>query len=286
MNIARVSFRVALLVTALLFLLSHGCVMAHTSRKVERACPLCGITFECELDMSGSRFDMRFDLKPLGAIAAPWRLPVCPQCHFVVYDGEIPAEELEKCRLIITRKPYTENLHRASHYLVGLLYEALEKTSFECANIFLKASWQEEGDQKLYRDCLDRCLGHLDSYMKANTDTYPDSEKKPGAEKQSDGEKKQNVDPTYLSMCVLKGEILRLTGRFEEAASIFNEIVKTGFKNDFLAHLISFEIDLCRMKNSDHHAISEVRRIMAEEIESDAEINESDDAKQDPETVK
>lgn len=90
----------------IVMLYTTGVLYAHTSGMVEKTCPLCAEAFKCELNMSGTQFGMRPDLKPLGAIAAPRRIPVCPGCRFVLYDDEIPTEELAKCREIVQGDAY------------------------------------------------------------------------------------------------------------------------------------------------------------------------------------
>ena len=77
-----------------MLLCAAGVVNAHTSGMVEKTCPLYEKVFKCELDMSGTQFGMRLDLKPLGLTAAPWRIPVCPRWRFVLYDDEIPTGEV------------------------------------------------------------------------------------------------------------------------------------------------------------------------------------------------
>lgn len=107
--------------------------------------------------------DLRLDLKPLGAILAPWRIPDCPKCHFVTYSREIPQEELEKCRGLIASREYVDNLNRSTHFRGAILFQGLGKDHLVCAHMFLRASWQEEGTPELYLDCLNRSIGHLDS---------------------------------------------------------------------------------------------------------------------------
>lgn len=65
-------------------LLSATTVNALTIHEADRTCPLCKTEFKAHLAGSGTQFGMRLDLKPLGAIAAPWPVAVCPKCHFVL----------------------------------------------------------------------------------------------------------------------------------------------------------------------------------------------------------
>ena len=62
---------------------------AATIYEAEKTCPLCTTEFKAHLAGSGTQFGMRLDLKPLGAIAAPWPVAVCPKCHFVLLGDDL-----------------------------------------------------------------------------------------------------------------------------------------------------------------------------------------------------
>ena len=49
--------------------------------EVEKICPLDGTKFKTKLAVSGTQLRTRLDRKPLGFIAAPWPVPVCPTDH-------------------------------------------------------------------------------------------------------------------------------------------------------------------------------------------------------------
>jgi tetratricopeptide (TPR) repeat protein len=196
--------------------------------------------------MSGTQFGMRLDLKPLGPIAAPWRLPVCPKCHFVLFDSEIPGEELIRCKQIVQDDAYKQQTGRASYYLLGLLYEGLKKDPLALGHIFLKASWQEESDENKLEDDLKRSLQHFEIFLK--------EPKKNGASQKADEE-----DNSYETAQLLKGEILRRLGRFDDAKDYFSGLQQLkAFQGTFLADIVRFEISLCDKKDSKPHEVSEV----------------------------
>lgn len=230
-------------------LLSLGVSYAHTSGMVEKTCPLCREVFTCELDMSGTQVGMRLDLKPLGPIAAPWRVPVCPKCHFVIFDDEIPAEALTKCKEIVQGNAYKSNTGRASYYLLGLLYEGLKKDPIDIGHVFLKASWQEESDGKNLEDDLKRSLQHFEVFLK-------EPQKPKEASQKADDE-----DNSYETAQLLKGEILRRLGRFDDAKNYLSGLQKLKpFQGTFLADIVRFETSLCDKKDSKPHYVSEVER--------------------------
>ena len=235
-------------IALIVMVLAVGVGYAHTYSTVEETCPLCGEEFKCEVDRSGTQLDTRLDLKPLGLIAAPWRVPVCPRCHFVFYDEEIPAEELAKCRSIVQEDAYKKQSGRASYFLLGLLYEGLKKDPLEIGHVFLKASWQEEPDEKKLKEDLERSLKHFEAYLKE-----PPKPKAASEDEEDEGQ-------PYEVAQILKGELLRRLGRFDEANSHLAGLQKLeAFQGTFLADIVRFEIDLCSKKDSQPHKVSEAK---------------------------
>lgn len=237
-----------LAITALLFL--GGTAHAHTSGTVEKNCPLCGHAFTCELDMSGTQFGVRLDLKPLGPTAAPWRIPVCPQCRFVLYADEISAEELERCREIVKGEEYRKHASRASYFLLGLLYEGLGKDPLTMGHVFLKASWQEEDEAEKLKEDLERSLSHFGAYLK-----------EPGSKGPTQSMKD---DEAYRVAQLLKGELLRRLARFEQAEAHLKKIEQMdGIKGNFMGDIVRYELRLVENRDSRPHDVSEVERSAA-----------------------
>jgi hypothetical protein len=177
-------------------------------------------------------------------------VPVCPKCHFVLFDDEIPAEELTKCKEIVHDDAYKKHTGRASYYLLGLLYEGLKKEPLLIGQVFLKASWQEESDEKKLEDDLKRSLQHFEVFLK-----------EPQKPKTASQEADEEDDNSYQTTQLLKGEILRRLGRFDEAKSYLSGLQSlSSFQGTFLADIVRFEISLCEKKDSKPHEISEVKQ--------------------------
>ncbi|MBI5495714.1 MAG: hypothetical protein HY904_11885 [Deltaproteobacteria bacterium] len=79
---------------------------AHTKGVTTQVCPLDKKSFSAELDMSGTTFGKRLDLKPLGPTAAPWRIPVCPRCHVVLFKKEFAEQELAPLSALVATAEY------------------------------------------------------------------------------------------------------------------------------------------------------------------------------------
>ena len=92
-----------------------GSACADKGMEREITCPVCGRIFYAELDASDSdsEYDMRLDLKPVGDVPAPWRLPDCPVCGFIIYRLAMPKAELVMCKAITASDDYKKNLKRS-----------------------------------------------------------------------------------------------------------------------------------------------------------------------------
>ena len=222
---------------------------AHTEGKVDKTCPLCAEKFTCVLDFSGTQFGMRLDLKPLGPIAAPWRVPVCPVCHFVIYEDKIPEADLPKCKEIVGSEEYKKHSGRGSYFLVGLLFEGLNKEPLTAAQAFLQASWQGEGDKKLNQEDLERSLKHFESFLKQPAPDQPAAKE--------DGEKAA-PDNRRQTAQLLKGELLRRLSRFDEATKHFDALTQIKeFQQGMLADIVKYQLRLCAAKDSAPHAAAD-----------------------------
>ena len=245
--------------TLCMFLLFGGYSYAHKWTVLEQNCPVCETTFEAKVDLSGSYADMRLDLKPLGAISAPSLVPVCPKCHFVLYAEEIEGQELEKCKLIVDSKEYKKNSNRASYYLLGLLFEGLQKPPPVTAYVYLQASWQEEAEPEKHKEDLEKSLKYLLEYLRTT----------------------KQKDETWQTYQIVAGEIERRLGKFEEAKGRFEELKKMEvFKGSLQEKIITFELDLISRKDTVAHALSEIEEKEEKEKETGKDTAPGDDDKE------
>jgi hypothetical protein len=213
--------------------------IARTIDTVRLTCPLCRWEFDATIDKSGTQFDMRLDLKPLGPTPAPWLVPVCSKCRFVVYRRDIPDQELQNCRKIVASDEYRKHADRASYFLMGVLFERLGKSEKDTAHVFLKASWQEEQRAENFKECLERSLKHFHLYVT-------------NAEKH---------DETWQTAQVLIGELLRRLGRFADAQQHLTKLAKMEhFQGNLLAKVVAYELELCRKQDSAPHSLSEIKQ--------------------------
>lgn len=222
------------LVCFLLVSVSVSTALAHTAVQVQKTCPLCSKSFEAVLDASGTQFGVRLDLKPLGPIAAPWAVPVCPDCKFVLYADNIDKAELEKCRKIVAGERYKAAAQRSSYHLLGILREELGRDELTLAWTFLQASWQEEGKKDSYIEDLKLALKHFSAFLAAAKEK---------------GEKWQDA-------CLLSGEIERRLGKFDEARKRFTALgADKDFQEDIFKRIIKYQLALIDKKDSNPHDV-------------------------------
>jgi hypothetical protein len=212
-------------------------IEAATEVEVECICLLCKTKFTAIMDASGTSWGKRLDLKPLGAIRAPWRLPVCPKCRFVEYKDKIDAEELRRVQEYVNSDEYKSiPAQESSYYLLGKIYEHLRKPPLDIAYVYLKASWQVGSDAKRHQAYLEHSLTHFTKFV--STDPPKDD--------------------VWKTARFLRGEILRQLQRFEEGQRLF-QMLKTqdGFTAEPYARLIKYELELIDKSDSAPHPIPE-----------------------------
>jgi hypothetical protein len=223
---------------AFLSLILLSAAPAGAAKLVEREmkCPLCAHDFYAQLDVPDPDYEMRLDLKPLGAIPGPWRLPECPKCGFVIYTANMDKKELARARAAAASEDYRKTAGRSSYYKTGVLYGLMGRPDFLLANTFLKASWQEEKTPALLKEDLELSLKHFSACAAACS-----------------AEEKENSQ-------LLTGELLRRLGRFSEARAHLTVLrSEKGFQNNFFADIVDFQLKLCDRQDSSVHDMVEVK---------------------------
>jgi hypothetical protein len=210
---------------------------AATEFEEDYVCLLCQTKFTAVLDGSGTTSGQRLDLKPLGSIRAPWRLPVCPKCRFVQYKEKekFTKEELTALKQYVNSADYKAiPLPESSHFLLGKTYEHLKTPPREIAHVYLMASWQVEHDAKRHRAYLEQSLEQFNAFLASNPPK----------------------DEPWKVASFLGGEILRQLQLFNEAQRVFQSLkTQEQFADQPYARLITYELELIRKQDSGRHPI-------------------------------
>ena len=228
------------LFTALGLLAFASVAFSHMWSDEEFTCPLCAEKFVATVDGSGTSFGQRLDLKPLGLIAAPWRKPVCPKCHLVLYKNKIPKEDLPTLRKIVESAEYKALVQEVqpAYALWAFIRDQRGEDPFEIAWTYIQASWQVEKDPALHRSVLEKALAHLLAFGKA--EAYAGHKEWPMA-------------------MHLAGEALRLMGRFSEAEDHFLRLQSNRrFLKQPFRSLLNRELELIGQKDSAPRKMPEI----------------------------
>ena len=231
-------FRPLVKLLAALLLAAPAPAAAHTFMQSDFTCPLDGHKFAATVDGSGTRFGQRLDLKPLGPTPAPWRIPVCPRCGYVLYKKtkqEMSAKERKLLPRYIRSKAYRRDARgESSYYRLGLIWEHLGSPPGAVAYAYLRASWQVERQPNRYRVYLERALKHYRAALGKG------GYKKGGS----------------VTTAFLVGEIERQLGRFGVAKVHFSKLQGlAAFNKEPFATMIPFELQLIKKRDSKPHAV-------------------------------
>jgi tetratricopeptide (TPR) repeat protein len=208
-------------------------VFADTRFVVDCVCPLCQTAFKATLAGSGTMFNRRLDLRPVGAIASPWPVAVCPKCGFVLYKDkreEYPDAELKELRNFVNSDEYRKLSPKAPSYQrLARLYEALKRPPFEVAYTYLEASWQAEGQEELNRALLEKSREWFEKYLASS----------------------QENEERWKTAEFLRGELLRRLGQFAEAEKQFDRLRgRKEFAEEPFPQLLSQERSLIQARDA------------------------------------
>jgi len=236
------------LIVSLVILVSAATALGHWPIVKNLTCPICAHKFTWRSVWSGFLPPPRLDLKP-NDVADVWKIPECTQCGFVFYRDDIDPNEISGCAILAKSEEFRRIRARPSYYRLGRLYEHLGKNGYDTGMAFLRASWQEEGRAKPYRENLDKCLFHLRRSLTEAAE-----------EKKADADGNWAGGPAWHRAQLLIGEILRLKGEHEDAIRHFESLISTeGFLALHYGEVVIFELELCRNKDSKPHSYDELR---------------------------
>lgn len=198
----------ALRVVCVVVLALAAAVVAANARDVQKirvACPLCDDVFSSRLVIEEMRTGLRLDFKQYGCTHAPAELPECPKCGFVLPDGgrsEFTDAEAGRLRELLKSDRFLSAREETSYFRLAIELETLSRPPQDVAFAYVAASWQVDDAPIRCQIYLARALVWYDTYL-----AHPE----PGS-------------PARVRAMLLKAEILRRLGRFEEAKDYLSEL--------------------------------------------------------------
>ena len=239
---------------------------AMTEAQLTMECPYDGVKFTFMTQMSGAVSDRTLDLKPVGMIQSPWPLAVCPSNGFVFLKEKYEPAELEKLRPLILSAEYQALKEETPYYRAAWIEERNGASREEVVNLLLQATWEaaeaethkpvvsgtEKGEDQggalpqgeggaRYRRYAGELLQRLST----------------PASGQGDARSQQQNES------VLRGELLRRLGRFEEADKEFIAVAAMldAAKQQKLIAIVGFERRLIAQRDSGIHLQSEAKSV-------------------------
>lgn len=149
--------------------LAVTCTLASAARadtlgSVERTCPFTGTKFSGRIDLSGTRFCMRLDRKPIGPIGAPPEVPVCPDDGFIVFKESFSEAELATLRPWIGSDDYKKlTASETTYFRYAETLRRLGRPSDEIGWRLVQASWQVERGPERYRRYVAAAVRELET---------------------------------------------------------------------------------------------------------------------------
>lgn len=222
----------------LVLLLASAGACASTVVDIEVTCPIDGKRFTTETARSGTQFGMNLDLKPYGAIIAPWPVAKCPGNGFIVYKEDFTRAELARLRIFVSSDEYQAlQKSETNYYLAAVLMKHIGAPLPEVAFGLLKATWEVEGDSR-YAKYAGEALTAFDLLAKS-----------PPA---------GSTPEQIASYQLLAGEMERRLGRFDEARRRFEAALKLpGMAGTLMEQVAKQEVALAAAKDSATHPIAE-----------------------------
>lgn len=208
-------------------------VFGLTFKEVEETCPICGTTFKTRRAMSGTVWGRRLDLRPIGPIASPWTIPICPNCRFILFKDKFDNEDVKRFRIFVNSQEY-QNLakNHSPYFLLAKIYESMGMDHLTLAHTYLKASWEVENDQERCDPYLQMSLRNFEKFLL----TY------------------DKKDDQWVNAELLCGEIERRLQYFEKAKNRFDRLLELPeFRKDILRRIIFTQIYLIGIKDSKPH---------------------------------
>ncbi|HZQ74871.1 MAG TPA: hypothetical protein VFB08_18305 [Burkholderiales bacterium] len=222
-----------MLVEALILLLgaSSPAARASTYAPAEMVCPLDGKPFRQTMAMSGTQVGQMLDLKPVGALQAPWPLPVCPGNSFVVYR-EFRPREIERLKRFVKTPQYAALRRKeTAYYRVARTRRFLGESDDAVAFSLLQATWEARSPSEYARYARET----LGAYRRILARARGDEE-------------------TWRAQQLLVGELQRRLGLFEDARGHFMELAEgERFSEGVWREIVALQLRLVEERSIEPH---------------------------------
>ena len=216
-------------------ILGLASALALTFTVREFTCPIDGHVFSQSVSATGTSYGSRLDNKPLGQIVAPWVLPQCPKCRFVLAWKSNDTAVVTKLRPFVLSFAYQNMASNGPTYeCLARLRQTLDAPPLEIADAYLQASWQVEASPARCQTFLQAALTN----QLAGIKTFA------------------GADSDRVCLERLCGELERRLGRFDEARARLLKLRMTTTDGEVLA-ILDRQLRFIDQQDSAPHASTE-----------------------------
>jgi hypothetical protein len=214
----------------ILFIVVLKNIFAHTGENVEYICPLCGTEFESYTQFSYTTFGRNLDLRRFGAAMIPSPIPKCPKCNFVFSDDFFTEKEIIMLKKALkTNNIFVKEPGMPNYYYLGREAEIVNRDIDDLIWWFLSGVWENE-DVTQKNKLINITIEYID--------------------------KLDEKDKSYNNYQLVKLDLLRRSGQFEEAMAQIERIKRNAeFYRDYIIKIIDLQIELIRDRNQEEHPL-------------------------------
>jgi hypothetical protein len=211
---------------------------ALTTMARDFVCPIDGETFTQTMAGSGFVRGTMLDLRPYGAVASPWPLPVCPTSKFVLYRPDFKADEIAKLKTYVDSPQFQAIREETPYYRVAKLRQYMGDEAELVGYALLQATWEASDPERYAR------------YAKEALESYRTSLSLPSLDREK-----------WASQALIVGELERRLGMFEEARVQFERLKTLElFKSGIYAAIVELQLQLVSARDVRPHQVPQLKK--------------------------
>lgn len=214
---------------------------AESDGEITFTCPIDGKKHTINTVVSGYQAGTFLDMKPYGAISAPWPINRCPDDGFPVYKERFSEDEIGKLKIFVKTKEYNELISKeTSYYTVAQIQRLLEAPHKDISYSLLKSTWQVEKKPILYKKYAQEAINQFNSFI--NSCDAKCSRK------------------DIVQAHIIVGELYRRLRSFDLAKERFLFVEKfPEIKGNVFENIVQQELDLISINNSEPQRVKKNR---------------------------